>query len=99
MDVESACVGLNNLIQEPNPRDKSGNEPSKDVEHTITKKVKLSREENNSKKKPILQQSKLETFLGVQKQTKEERSPKSDRGKPIIEMAKVLVFFMKNSPC
>ena len=83
---------LDNLKQETNPQDGSDTgEPSKEVEHPVAKKVKLTTKENNSKKNPSLQQSKLATFLGVQKQINEEGSTKSERGKPVIETAMVNV--------
>ena len=89
MDVESICVGLSSLKQETNAQDRSEIESSKDVEHPVVTKVKLTREENNSEKKPVLQQSKLATFLVVQKQMEEEGSTKSERGKPVMETAMV----------
>ena len=92
MDVESVCVELDNLKQETNPQDGSDTgEPSKDDEHPVAKKVKLTTKENNSKKNPSLQQSKLATFLGVQKQIDEEGSTKSERGKPVMETTMVNV--------
>lgn len=91
MDVESVCVELNNLKQETSPQNRSDAGPSKDVEHPVVKKVKLTTDEKNSKKKPALQQSKLAGFLGVQKQVVEERSIKSERGKPVMETAMVNV--------
>ncbi len=103
MDVEIVCVGLDNLKQESNPQDRSEIEKSKDIEHPVVKKTKLSRLSRDPKKIHVLQQSKLETFLGVQKQTKEERSTKSERGKPVMEMVMVNIkyigLFYEKFPC